>query len=200
MITDASNPINLTKDPAGGMLPAWSPNGEKIAFARGGEIWVMNADGSGQTNLTDDHPRPAFPSVDSHPAWSPDGDKIAFKGIRDGITTRAFALNDIFVMDADGSNPTNLTNSPGSGDLAPAWSPDGTKIAFTSDRDDDRRAAIYVMDTDGSNPIKLTNNSAGGNSPTWSPDGTKVAFSSMGVSPTGNSRGIFAIDVSPAEK
>jgi TolB protein len=80
-------------------------------------------------------------------------------------------------MDADGSNPTNLTNSPGL-NLYPSFSPDGTKIAFASYRDGN--AEIYVMDAaDGSNQIRLTNNSEDDLVPDFSPDGTKIAFTSF---------------------
>ena len=94
--------------------------------------------------------------------------KIAFSSERDGN-------GEIYVMDADGSNPTNLTNN-GATDGGPAWSPDGGKIAFTSERDGNYE--IYVMDADGSNPTNLTNNSAWDSEPAWSPDGSKIAFES----------------------
>ena len=85
----------------------------RIAFvstrAGNAEIYVMNADGSDQTNLIND------PAVDSAPTWSPDGAKIAFYSDRDGN-------GEIYVMNADGSDQTNLTNDP-EDDWAPAWSP-----------------------------------------------------------------------------
>ena len=70
---------------------------------------------------------------------------------------------------------TRLTNHSAR-DFAPAWSPDGTRIAFTSYRDGNHE--IYVMDADGRNVIRLTNNS--GWSPAWSPDGARIAFVSLG--------------------
>jgi Tol biopolymer transport system component len=146
----------------GNSEPAWSPDGTKIAFdsCRGGngDIYVMNADGSQQTNLTNN------PAGGGSPAWSPDGNKISFS--RDG---------EIYVMNADGSNQTKLTETE-AWDGEPAWSPDGNKIAFDSYRDGDWE--IYVMNADGSQQTNLTNNPAGGGSPAWSPDGTKIAFSS----------------------
>src|SRR6187551_121747 len=83
--------------------PAWSPDGSKIAYgsstgASASEIYAMNADGSGQTNLTND------PADDSSPAWSPDGSQIAFSRFDDNVAA------DVYVMNADGSDQTDLTS------------------------------------------------------------------------------------------
>jgi Tol biopolymer transport system component/PKD repeat protein len=148
-----------------------------IAFTRQGEttggdpdleIYVINADGSGETQLTNN----AASVDDVYPSWSPNGTKIAF------ASSREDGDQEIYVMNADGSNPTRLTNSPG-GDFSPSWSPDGTKIAFVSDRNANRD--IYVMNAaDGSDVKRLTNNAASDvdDQPSWSPDGTKIAFDS----------------------
>ena len=96
--------------------------------------------------------------------------KIAFTSFRDVNV-------EIYVMDADGLNQVNLTNT-GGGEFAPAWSPDGSKIAFYSSRDG-ISGEIYVMDADGLNQVNLTNNAAGDSSPSWSPDGSKIAFGSF---------------------
>jgi Tol biopolymer transport system component len=139
----------------------------KIAFDsnRNGneDIYLMNPDGSGVTQLTFD------PAPDSYPEWSADGKKIVFESVRDGN-------NEIYVMNADGSGQTNLTNNPNL-DLVPTWSPDGTQIAFTSRRDGNEE--IYIMNADGSGQTNLTNNPAGDAQPAWSPDGTKIAFESL---------------------
>ena len=146
-----------------------------IAFAtnRDGdsEIYSMNADGSGQTNLTDN------PASDVHPALSPDGTKVAFATNRDGNY-------EIYVMDADGSSQTRLTTEAAN-DYQPDWSPDGAKLAFTSERDGIRQ--IYVMNADGTSEINLSNNlSKSDELPHWSPDGGKIAFSrSLGADGNG---------------
>jgi len=97
--------------------------------------------------------------------------KIAFTSDRDGN-------NEVYVMNADGTNPINFTNHPAN-DLGPFWSPDGTKIAFVSKRDGNRE--VYVMNADGSNPMNLTNNSASDELPSWSP----MPSTTTAVSPTG---------------
>jgi ribosomal protein L13 len=126
------------------------------------EIYVMDADGSNQTRLTDNS------AIDVSPVWSPDGTRITFMSYRDGNS-------EIYVMDADGSNQTRLTDNA-TGDWVPAWSPDGTKIAFSSNRDGGDE--IYVMDADGSNQTRLTDNAYDDYAPAWSPNGTKIAFES----------------------
>jgi Tol biopolymer transport system component len=94
--------------------------------------------------------------------------KIAFMSTRDGHY-------EVYSMDIDGANQTNLTNSPAD-NFNPAWSPDGTAIAFASERDGNRE--IYVMDADGANQTNLTNSPADDFHPAWSPDGTAIAFAS----------------------
>jgi len=132
----------------------------QIAFNANGEIYVMNADGSGVRNLTNN------PASDGGLACSPDGTRIAFVSGRDGNA-------EIYVMNADGSGLRNLTNNPAS-DGGPAWSPDGTRIAFSSDRDGDY--GIYEMNADGSGLRYLTNYPASDEAITWSPDRTRIAF------------------------
>jgi Tol biopolymer transport system component len=127
-----------------------------------GDIYVMNADGTGQTRLTMD-------SANGWGlAWSPDGSKIAFGSERDGN-------DEVYVMNADGAGQTNLTNNS-AGDWQPAWSPDGSAIAFVSDRDGDYD--IYVVNADGSGLTNFTMDSVDNWQPAWSPDCSKIAFNS----------------------
>ena len=125
------------------------------------EIYVMNADGSDQTRLTND------PARDYEATWSPDGRLIAFVPYRDGN-------DEIYVMSVDGSNQRNLTNDPAR-ETRPTWSPDGKRIAFTSNRCSER-GNVYVMNVDGSNVRNLTSKSGDGHGPVWSPDGKLIAF------------------------
>src|SRR3989440_205169 len=125
------------------------------------EIYAINADGSGQVDLTNN------PATDWEIAWSPDGSKIAFTSSRDRNW-------EIYVMNADGSGQVNLTNNSAP-DYLPAWSPDGQKIAFASERDGN--GEIYVMNADGSGLVNLTDNPAVDNAgAAWSPDGSKIVF------------------------
>jgi hypothetical protein len=139
--------------------PSWSPDGSKIAFTSTrtgiGHIFVMNADGSNAQQLTGE---PA--SQDQHPSWSPDGSKIVFERCVGGsVAGNAPWLCstqwDLFVMNADGSNPQNLTNTPNSNETGAKYTPDGKMIGFTTDRDGN--AEVYLMNADGTNPMNVTN-------------------------------------------
>ena len=142
------------------------PSG-KIAFVsdRDGnnEIYLMDTDGSNQTNITNSV------ADDWAPTWSHDSKKIAFTSNRDGD-------NEIYVMNSDGSNVIQLTNNSNEDDR-PKWSPDAKRIIFYSNRDGDDE--IYIMDADGKNQRNLTNHQGFDGYPCcWSPDGQKIIFTS----------------------
>ena len=154
MNADGSGVTRLTTSPADDQCPAWSPDGQYIVFASSelagsSDIYVMNADGSYPRRLT------TSPSVDTFPAWSPDGQYIAYMSDMEEPGNADNPGNyDIYVMKADGSEIRRLTSEPGE-DTNPTWSPDGTWIAFLSDREGEF-VGLYKMNSDGTNVIPLT--------------------------------------------
>ena len=127
------------------------------------EIYVMNADGSHPTNLTNN------PAQEETADWSPDGKKIVFMTDRDGNS-------EIYMMNSDRSGQTNLTDNPLE-DSFPIWSRDGKQIGFTSEHDNGD-PEIYVMNADGSHPTRLTHEAADDTFPHWSPDGKQMVYTS----------------------
>jgi uncharacterized repeat protein (TIGR01451 family) len=174
MIADGSDVRQITPDgdtnPTTNALaqdrePAWSPDGTRMAFrsdrAGNNDVWVMNADGSGATNLTN------HPAAEGEMSWSPDGTRLVFR--RD----IPMSGEQLFVINADGTGETQLTSTGQS--FRPDWSPDGTRIVFAGDRGAGEQ--IFVMNADGSNqPQQLTAAGGGQFDPAWSPDGSLIAF------------------------
>jgi len=117
MDADGTDPTNLTNHSKDDRWPAWSPDGSEIAFYRGssgvGRMYIMNADGSNCRQAT----YPVFADFEGYPAWSPDGTKIVFSSDRHAVDVD----DDLFVMDADGSNVTNITNTPDTHEWRPHW-------------------------------------------------------------------------------
>ena len=158
-----------------GLEPAWSPDGTKVAFARGSDIFIANADGTGITEVVGDGPDA---DAAHDPTWSPDASKIAY-GKTGGICgghTCVLVPNGIWVINLDGSGETQIATG---GREDPAWSPDGAKIAF----DTGSMFAfsdLFVMNPDGSEKVNLTNTGpyAEEEEASWSPDGSKIAFAS----------------------
>jgi hypothetical protein len=169
---------------------AWSPDGTKIAYV--GSVWAdqspdgtthfgiftANPDGSNARQLTDG-------GNDGWPTWSPDGSRIAFSSTRANPTSNdciaggdSICPTDIYVMNVDGGEVIRLTDDPAP-EYAPAWSPDGGRIALVRTRGHTNE--IDVMNADGSNRISIVSGTGGNQRPfTWSPDGTQIAFADLG--------------------
>lgn len=174
-------PAALQNLPSATRLPIPAPLGGgfgRIAFTsqRGStdQIYIMNVDGSGLTNLSNNA------DYDASPEWSPDGKRIAF----DSSRTDSYQ---IYVMNADGSGQTRLSNNSAS-ERSPTWSPDGKLIAFQTNRGDTFQ--IYIMNADGSAQTNLSNSSTNDTSPAWSPDGKQIAF----VSEVGSGLELFVMN------
>ncbi|HEX8707833.1 MAG TPA: PxKF domain-containing protein [Pyrinomonadaceae bacterium] len=171
MNADGSGLVNLSNTPRLYEINlAWSPDSRKIAFVSdrtGPDIYVTTVDGSSLTRLTGTS---GILGANYEPVWSPDGSKIAFRSSRDPN-----GANNVFLMNADGSNQVRLTYNPGY-DMYAAWSPDGSKIAYSSSFTG--AGEIFVMNADGSNQVNVTNSPANDFIPRWSPDGTQLVFQS----------------------
>jgi Tol biopolymer transport system component len=150
--------------------PSWFPDSQHIAFQsnRTGrmEVWVMNADGSGQRQVTQASQEKPKPAYYFNPDWSPDGSRVLFESNKDG----RFAL---YTIKLDASGLQKLTS--GAADDAQArWSRDGKQIVFISNRDG--RDQLYLMNADGSHQRRLTNAPGGDFLPDLSPKGDQVVF------------------------
>lgn len=143
-------------------FPGFSPDGSQIVYSneKDGRIYVIDADGTGKTDLTG-------PGKNVAPVFSPDGTQIAFSSSRQGDA-------EIYVMDADGSHETALTDNALE-DTYPDWSPDGLTLAFQRTRNsgDDE---IYTIPVAGGAQVRLTNHAGDDRTPAWSPNGNKIAF------------------------
>jgi Tol biopolymer transport system component len=240
MGADGSNPQRVTNNDATDTNPTWSPDGTRIAFqsdrintisnpasALGGvqreanfDIYVIDvALGEGGQAIAENLRQLTHDaSNDEFPAWSPDGRQIAFQSDRiSALRNPGLALNpptstnfDIYLVEADGTLPRNLTSNPDANDLFPTWTHDGGQIAFVSNRTRsevlrDPTAAlnsglsggnfeIYVISRDGRNLRYLTANPANDESPTWSPDSNQIAFVSNRGSGREPLQGIYLMD------
>ncbi len=155
--------------------PSISPDGRTIAFgwnppsSSDWHIYLMNSDGTNIRQLTSG----AGTENDSELAWSPDSQSIVFRSTRDCMGLDPCYGNgkwQLWRINVDGSGLTQLTNLPGEAH-DPAWSPDGSTIAFTSEGD------LRLMDPDGTN-IRTLSGPGWEERPAWSPDGTRLAYNS----------------------
>jgi tol-pal system beta propeller repeat protein TolB len=172
MNVDGSDQRQLTNMPEGACQPAWSPDGNRLAFISpcnlnqevylGTNLFILDVESGGIT------PLPSAPGGDFDPAWSPDGTRIAFSSFRDYYRKQIYliTLADLSIV----SLSANKVH-----DSQPAWSPDGMQIAFVSERYG--RYQIWLMNADGSEQRAF---SRSGNlinlHPVWSPDGQSILY------------------------
>ena len=172
-VAASGGPVSQLTTEGRNYSPAWSPDGTRIAFESDRDddsaIYEMNADGSGETRLT----------AGRLPAWSADGSEIGFIALTGPEGDQHYG---IFTVNSSGGTPSVLIDSP-LDDTMPAFSPDGTKIAYSSAEGSDDDLEIYVADSDGSNPVPLTQNDTADYYPAWSPDSSQIAWECRGPSP-----------------
>jgi TolB protein len=173
MRADGSDQRQLTHLGGFATFPDFAPDGRRVAFtgslppSTDPEILSINRRGTELVNLTES------PGPDLFPAYSPDGRRIAF------ISARSGSLQ-VWVMNADGSHPVQLTTDAAIKGQLPDWSPDGRQIAYATD-DPALGRDIWIIDADGRNPRQVTNDGAIQAGPAWSPDGRSLAYLEIGA-------------------
>lgn len=151
MNADGGAAVRVTRTEGSYGPPRWSPDGSRLTFADyaigNGDVFIANVDGSGLTNVT------KSATFDADPSWSPDGTLLAF--VSDRAAPVGSFTNDVYIVGIDGNNPRRLTRpSPTDRQAdyrgAPAWSPDGRHVVFSSG------ASIYVMNVDAGPMARIT--------------------------------------------
>ena len=163
--------VRLTNNAAVDYSAAYIPVLNKIGFVSdretGTNVYTMNLDGSGEQAVFSQS------MLLDYPDWSPDGKLIAASYSEPCDENNPSCDFDLFIFDIAASMKTQFSDTPAS-EWVPQWSPDGQKIAFSSDRDGD--SEIYVIDKDGFNLVQLTDNFGYDGRPRWSPDGSMISF------------------------
>ncbi len=169
----------LTSGPGEKRVARWSPDGRRIAFHREedetlpGDLFVMNADGSGLENLTRDA------AGYWHPSWV-SNDQILFDSDRDDSGEAEVGNKELYILSLSSGSVERLTHFD-DWDTYGSVSPDGTRITWRRvirNEDGTRNAEVFVMDRDGSNKVNLSRHAAFDSYPTWSPNGKRILFAS----------------------
>ena len=147
------------------VLPAWSADGTRIAFAVP-DVWNLYSIQPDSTNLTQ-----ITDFRSNNPDWSPDGSRLVFQSDHQNEPENT---PDIYLIDADGTNLVEILDDPEKIDYNPRWSPDGSRILFLSSRTGNME--IFTIDPDGSNPVQVTDSKNPVSGAAWSPDGEKIVF------------------------
>ncbi len=168
----------------GGASPAWSPDGEQIAYTSRTEgnleVYVMGADGSNPQPITDN------PARDYAPSWSPDGSRLAFKSTREDEVA-------IYVINADRTGLRRLGTTDAISH-PPSWSPDGTQLLYT--RRVEGESAVYVVDLESAETSRLLTLGTTARVPVWSPDGEAVLLALI----MDGQPDIYRVDVESGER
>jgi len=179
---DCTTLQQLTVNERQDLRPRFSPDGNWIVYQssaaysddRNSDVWIMRTDGTDATRLTDDT------SQDYSPSFSPDGQRIIFaRRLADDSPDGFEDTVELWTMDLTGGDLQQLTPSDdGVSALYPAYSYDGTRIAFAA-QPPNEAASVWVMNADGTSPVQLTPGQVGGSGatrPSWSPDGQWIVF------------------------
>lgn len=175
MNADGSGRRLLTRNSFPDSQPSWSPRGNKIAFVSGrtgdtnSNIYVMDADPTTKevaVNLTPNTTDPLYQGHDENPDWSPDGSKIAYVH---NYEPNGGGVPNIWVMNPNGSNKTNVSKNKSTSATMPAWSPDGAKIAYVGVRSGSTNRDIYTMSASGGGQKEIKRHRAHDISPNWQP-------------------------------
>jgi TolB protein len=184
---DGTGLTRLTNNPSDNLYPSWSPDGAHIAFSSNRnqdnktmDLYMMNSDGTNQKRITNNEGTQKY---FTDPDWSPDGNKLAFTGIDNNLkASDDEQYHNIYVINLNNNKIVRLTGgnlrmNSSVHKIEPAWSPDGSKIAYTWQSFDKGPGyySIYIMSSDALENRHV----AEGSNPSWSPDGKTITYESF---------------------